>query len=151
VSSYVQDACASEGAQLRAFQSFLLHTGIAASLQVHDWISVARKYNGSGQVAVYASRLQSNYNQLLDPARLPDLNVRAAQLYLTYLAQSEANPAFDPGGIDGIAGTPGKSHTLAALSAFQTTQGLPGNTTIDEETVAMLAAALPVAASLTLA
>ena len=143
VEDYVRDACASENAQLQAFQSFLQHTGIAMSLQAHDWVSVARKYNGPGQVATYAGRLQTNYNQLLDPSWLPDLNVRAAQLYLSYLAQSEANPAFHPGEIDGIMGVPGKSHTLAALNAFQTARGLAAGTSIDEETVAMLLAALP--------
>ncbi len=140
---YVQDACASEGAQLRAFQSFLLHTGIAVSLQAHDWTSVARKYNGSGQVATYSQRLQTNFNALQDPSKLPDLDVRAAQLYLTFIALAENNPAFSPGGIDGILGTPGHSHTLAALNAFQAAQGLPASTTVDAGVLAALAAVLP--------
>jgi hypothetical protein len=90
---FVQDACASEGSQLRAFQSFLLHTGIAASLQAKDWDSVARKYNGPGQVSVYSNRLSTNYTKLSDPANLPDLSVRAAQLYLTFLESAQGNPA----------------------------------------------------------
>jgi len=141
--AYVQDTCASEGAQLLAFQSFLMHTGIVASLQAHDWQSVARKYNGSGQVATYSQRLQTNYNQLLDPAKLPDLDVRAAQLYLTFLSAAENNQAFHPGGVDGVLGTPGKSHTLAALNAFQAARGLNATTTIEDEVLAALAAALP--------
>jgi hypothetical protein len=147
-SDYVQDACASEGAQLRAFQSFLLHTGIATSLRAHDWNSVAYRYNGSGQVAVYAQRLQTNFNALQEPSNLPDVTVRAAQLYLTFLAAAKGDPAFSPGGIDGILGAPGRSHTLAALNAFQTAQGLTQTTTVDDGVLASLAAALPPAQNL---
>ncbi len=148
--AFVQDACASEGAQLRAFQSFLLHTGIAASLQAHDWDSVARKYNGPGQVSVYSNRLNTNFTKLQDPANLPDLNVRAAQLYLTFLANALGNPALAPGGIDGILGTPGRSHTLASLNAFLAMQGLGATTIVDDSVLASLAAALPAAENLAL-
>jgi hypothetical protein len=149
--AYVQDACASEGAQLLAFQSFLMHTGIGAALQAHDWTTVALKYNGPGQVATYAQRLQTNYNALQDPSKLPDLDVRAVQLYLSFLAASENNPAFNPGGIDGVLGTPGSSRTLAALNAFQTAQGLPTTTAVSDDVVAALAAALPPAQDLSIA
>ncbi len=147
-SHYVQSACASEGAQLQAFQSFLQHTGIAVSLAAHDWDTVARKYNGPAQVAVYSGRLAQNYAHHSDPANLPDLNVRAAQLYLTFFAHAQSNAAFNPSGIDGILGSPGNSHTLAALNAFRAVQGLPAVTVIDDEIVAALAASLPAAAPL---
>lgn len=140
--AFVEDMCASEAAQLKAFQSFLEHTGIAASLRDHDWDSVARKYNGSGQVATYSGRLSSNYQQLQDPARLPDLDVRAAQLYLTFLASAQRNAAFNPGGIDGILGNPATSHTIRALNAFQSAKGLPTTTAIDDGVLASLAAEL---------
>jgi hypothetical protein len=149
--AFVQDMCASESAQLQAFQSFLMHTGIAASLQAHDWDSVARKYNGSGQVAVYSQRLSTNFAQLQDPSKLPDLNVRAAQLYLTFLASAQSNAALSPGKVDGILGNPGNSHTLTALNAFQTAQGLPTTAIIDDEVLASLVAALPSALNLSLA
>jgi hypothetical protein len=151
VADYVQDACDSEKAQLSAFQSFLQHTGIAASLQAHDWTSVARKYNGPGQVATYAQRLADNFNVLQDPSKLPDLDVRAAQLYLTFLAQATGNSAFNPGGIDGILGVPGKSHTLAALNAFQIAHGIATTTTVDDGVVTSLANALPPPQDLSLA
>ncbi|MGA2249146.1 N-acetylmuramidase domain-containing protein [Terracidiphilus sp.] len=144
--AYVQAACASEGAQLQAFQSFLLHTGIAQALSAHDWNTVALHYNGSGQVAVYAGRLAANYAALQDPSKLPNLDVRAAQLYLTFLANSSNNAAFNPNGIDGLLG-PG---TLNALHAFQTAQGLAATSTIDDSTVATLTAALPAATNLAL-
>jgi hypothetical protein len=151
VSDFVSDACASEAAQLQAFESFLEHTGIGASMQAHDWTSVARKYNGSGQVATYAGRLETNFNKLQDPASLPDLSVRAAQLYLTFLASSAQNPTYNPGGIDGLIGTPGRSRTLAALNAFQTDQGLATTTAVDGGVLASLVAALPAPSNLTIA
>ena len=143
---YVKNSCASEGAQLMAFQNFLLHTGVAQALAAHDWSSVALHYNGSGQVSVYAGRLQNNYAALSQPGQLPDLNVRAAQLYLTFLANASNNPALNPNGIDGLLG----NGTLKALQAFQTANGVAVTNTIDAGTVAALAAALPAAVDLSL-
>jgi hypothetical protein len=143
---YVESSCASEGEQLLAFQNFLLHTGVAPALAAHDWYSVALHYNGPGQTSLYASRLATNYAAMQDPTKLPDLNVRAAQLYLTFLASASNNTALDPKGIDGLLG-PG---TLAALHVFQAAQGLALTNTIDEGTVAAVEAALPSAVDLSL-
>jgi peptidoglycan hydrolase-like protein with peptidoglycan-binding domain len=63
---------------------------------------------------------------------LPDLTVRAAQLYLTYLG-------FHPGPIDGVAG----EHTLAALAQFQAQNGVQQTKIIDVDAVARLRDALP--------
>lgn len=60
------------------------------------------------------------------------MNVRAAQLYLTYLG-------FHPGPIDGVAGT----RSLSALADFQAQHGLAKTSTIDSRMVAQLSAALP--------
>jgi hypothetical protein len=146
--SFVQDACSSEAAQLQSFQSFLLHTGIAASLQAHDWDSVARKYNGTGQIAKYSQSLQTSYAALRDPDNLPDLNVRAAQLYLTFLSSAENNRQYDPRGIDGMLGVPGRSRTLAALNAFQNDQSLAVTAFVDDAVLASLVAAVPAAQNL---
>lgn len=151
VEAFVQDSCASEGAQLRAFQRFLLVNGIADALASQNWQVVARKYNGLGQVAKYSQSLQTSYAALQDPSRLPDLNVRAAQLYLTFLMSAFHTPDYNPHGIDGILGTPGNSHTLAALNAFQATQGLPITTNVDDSVLASLIAALPAALNLSIA
>ena len=146
VNDYVQGSCASEGAQLQAFSSFLKHTGVAQALAQHDWNSVALHYNGPGQVAEYAGRLQSNYAALSAPGKLPDLNVRAAQLYLRFLSGVLKNPAINPAAIDGSQGP----NTLAALHAFESMHGLPLSAEIDAGTVAALEAALPTAADLAL-
>jgi len=117
----------SEDRQLTAMAAFLAETGLRASLQSHDWASFARGYNGSNYAANrYDIRLNAEYRKYSTGA-LPDLEVRAAQLYLTYLG-------FHSGAIDGIAG----QHTLSALADFQTTKGLKKTSIIDEACVAGL-------------
>lgn len=147
VQAFVQDMCASEAAQLRAFQAFLVKNNIAAALASQDWDTVAGRYNGSGQIAKYSSSLQTSYAGLQDPKKIPDLNVRAAQLYLTYLMNAFHTPTYNPHGIDGILG----SGTLTALNAFQSVQGLSPTNYVDDGVVATLVAALPAAANLSLA
>jgi peptidoglycan hydrolase-like protein with peptidoglycan-binding domain len=67
---------------------------------------------------------------------VPDLTVRAAQLYLTYLG-------FHPGPIDGNAGTRSRS----ALADFQTQHGLVKTSTIDSHMVERLFIEVPVSRS----
>jgi len=126
----------SEDRQLAAMAAFLLSTGLAASLQAHDWAAFARGYNGPNYaVNRYDIRLNSEY-QKYSTAALPDLSVRAAQLYLTYLG-------FDPGRVDGRA----KKRTLAAWARFQDSNGISPATTLDEKSVAQLQAGLIKAAA----
>jgi len=91
----------------------------------------ARAYNGPNfAVNRYDIRLNAEC-QKYSSGMLPDLNVRAAQLYMTYLG-------FHPGPVDGIRGR----YTLSALTQFQTQAGLPNTGEIDGDTVAQLQAAL---------
>jgi len=122
----------SEDKQLAAFSNFLAASKLRSSLQAHDWATFARGYNGPDYaINRYDVRLNGEF-QKYSAGVLPDLNVRAAQLYLTYLG-------FDPGTIDGIAGR----HTLSALGQFQKQAGLPAAAAVDEATVAQLQTALP--------
>lgn len=117
----------SEDQQLAAMTAFLVGTRLRAALQAHDWISFARGYNGPNYaINHYDLRLNAEY-QKYSTGVLPDLNVRAAQLYLTYLG-------FHPGGIDGIAG----QHTLSALAEFQANNHLQSTSIIDDSCVADL-------------
>jgi peptidoglycan hydrolase-like protein with peptidoglycan-binding domain len=111
--------------------NFLLKTGLRVSLQAHDWPAFARGYNGPKFVINHYDRLLSGEFQKLITAGLPDMVVRAGQLYLTYLG-------FDPHGVDGIAG----KHTLSALAEFQTRNRMPVSASLDEATVEKLEAAL---------
>jgi hypothetical protein len=117
----------SEDRQLTAMAAFLDRTGVRAALQAHDWVSFARGYNGPKYaINRYDIRLNAEY-QKYAAGILPDLNVRAAQLYLTYLG-------FHPGAIDGIAG----ERTLSALAEFQAKNGIQNTSIIDDTCVAGL-------------
>ncbi len=121
----------SEDEQLAAMGAFLTATGLGAALQAHNWKSFARGYNGPNYaINRYDARLDEEYKKYSAGA-VPDITVRAAQLYLRYLG-------FDPGGIDGIAG----SRTLSALAQFQAGRQIPSTSLIDEDCIASLRQAL---------
>ena len=117
----------SEDRQLMAMANFLAETGLASFLRGHDWASFARGYNGPNfAINRYDVRLNSEF-QRFSAGMMPDLTVRAAQLYLTYLG-------FHPGTIDGIAG----QHTTIALATFASQNGLEHASSIDESSVVQL-------------
>jgi N-acetylmuramidase/Putative peptidoglycan binding domain len=121
----------SEDQQLVAMGNFLISSRLNVPLQAHDWASFARGYNGANYaINRYDIRLNGEF-QKYNAGGSPDLNVRAAQLYLTYLG-------FHPGPIDGVAGT----RTLSALADFQTNHRLAQTNTIDANAVAQLSTAL---------
>ena len=122
----------SEDAQLAAMARFLVAGKLRASLQAHDWTTFARGYNGPNfAINRYDVRLNAEF-QKFSVGVLPDLHVRASQLYLTYLG-------FHPGPVDGVAG----EHTLSALADFQAQQGLQKTGVIDQDLVSQLQDALP--------
>jgi hypothetical protein len=121
----------SEDQQLAAMGNFLSNSNLKNSLQAHDWASYARGYNGANYaINRYDVRLNAEF-QKFSAGVLPDLNVRAAQLYLTYLG-------FHPGSIDGIAG----EITLSSVTEFQAQHGIQSHAAVDADTVANLRAAL---------
>lgn len=131
VGAMVSAMCKSEDDQLAAMGKFLISRKLHGALQAHDWASFARGYNGPAYAKnSYDVRLKAEF-QKFSAGVLPDLSVRAAQLYLTYLG-------FHPGDVDGV---PGKQ-TVSALAMFQEKQRLPLSETIDESTVAQLVKAM---------
>lgn len=134
VEDMVAAMSASEDQQLAAVARFLVASNLCGSLQAHNWQSFALRYNGTNYRAnQYDSKLAAAF-QAHSAGSVPDLNVRAVQLYLTYLG-------YQPGPVDGVAGP----RTLSALAAFQASRGLPSSTTIDAACVAQLTAALTAA------
>lgn len=132
VESMVAAMIDSEGAQLDAFRSFLQSTKLAGPLQAHDWASFARGYNGPNYAENhYDSQLNGAFQQF-SAGPLPDLDVRAAQLYLT-------TRGFSPNGIDGIWGL----HTSGAVTAFQASVGLPQTGQLDAQTMNALIPSAP--------
>lgn len=104
------------------------------ALITHDWPSFARAYNGPAYaINKYDLRLAQQY-QRWAAGPLPDLEVRAAQLYLTYRG-------YTPGPIDGLIGR----MTRQALEDFQECEGLPVTGEADEATLARLASVAPTA------
>jgi len=131
VETMVAAMCKSEDEQLAAMGKFLISRKLHKALQAHDWTTFARGYNGSEFAKnSYDVRLRAEF-QKYSAGVLPDLSVRAVQLYLAYLG-------FYPGDVDGV---PGKQMS-SALEMFQIRQGLPVSETIDDATVALLMKAL---------
>ena len=121
----------SEDHQLAAMANFLVGSRLDIALRSRDWASFARGYNGPNYaIHRYDIRLNAEF-QKYSAGGLPDLNVRAAQLYLTYLH-------FHPGPVDGIAG----KRTCSALADFQTQHGLTKTSISDPEAVAQLSSIL---------
>jgi N-acetylmuramidase/Putative peptidoglycan binding domain len=117
----------SEGAQLDAFRSFLQSAHLAAYLQTQNWAAFARGYNGADfERHQYAQQLAAAY-KLFSSGSMPDLDVRAAQLYLTLRG-------FAPDGIDGVLGP----RTTAAIGSFQASAGLPQSGKLDADTMSAL-------------
>jgi hypothetical protein len=97
----------SEDAQLAAVAAFIDRSNLAGPLQRHDWRAFASRYNGpSYAVNQYDVKLAAAFQKY--SAAMPDLSLRAAQLYLTFRG-------FNPGAIDGVAGV----RTSNALLEFQ--------------------------------
>ncbi len=113
----------SEDSHLLAMAKFIKSGGLDAALRDQEWDTFAEKYNGSnykendydGKLAEFFAKYSSG------PA--PDLLVRGAQIFLTYLGEN-------PGPIDGVLG----SKTSAALLRL----GAPGAGKVDASTVEFL-------------
>lgn len=118
----------SENAQLLAMANFINQQPKAVTaLRNHDWATFARIYNGPNfAINKYDVKLAGAF-QNFQAGTFPDLNVRTAQAYLTYLG-------FHPGTVDGLMGR----LTRSALNEFQEQEGLPVTDDVDDEALAKL-------------
>lgn len=58
------EAMADSGAeQVRAFVAFVISNGLATHMRAHDWYKFATGYNGTGQPAVYAKKIEAAYRR----------------------------------------------------------------------------------------
>ena len=131
VDAMVSAMCDSEDAQLAAFAAFLKGNNLAGRLQSHDWVSFAKGYNGPNYAENQYDVKLAEHFQKYSAGPLPDLDVRTAQLYLTFAG-------FRPGGVDGVMG----AHTRNALTAYQQQQGLPQTGLADPATLEALTSGL---------
>lgn len=127
VEAMVSAMMQSENDQLMALTNFIIKNRLEKALQDHRWADFARGYNGPNFAKnQYDQKLATAFGRF-SQGSMPNLLVRAAQLYLTYLG-------FNPGTIDGFAG----KNTFGALNKFQQQQGLPVNNAIDDGVVQQL-------------
>ena len=132
VDTFVRMMSASEDAQLAAVAAFIQSAGLADALRTHDWTSFARGYNGPAYLRnQYDTRLRGEYQRYV-AGLMPDLDVRAAQLYLQY-------QGFHPGPVDGFLG----NRTRSALIEFQTREGLPPTGEVNDTVLDRLRPAPP--------
>ena len=127
IDEMVQAMTDSEDAQLSAVSAFILQNRLDRALKTHDWTSFARGYNGPAFATNhYDVRLRGEFEKF-STGVLPNLDVRAAQLYLTFRG-------FHPGPIDGFVG----SLTRSAIREFQKDNGLIQTGLVDDELLAKL-------------
>jgi hypothetical protein len=121
----------SEDAQLEGVCRFIqASSSLHKALCQRDWKKVAFYYNGSAYARnEYDAKLHFAYERYVQQG-CPDVNVRAAQAYLTYLG-------FEPRGIDGVKGR----NTISALNRFQASEQLETSDTINVATVKVLQSA----------
>jgi hypothetical protein len=127
VEAMVASMVASEDEQLGAMLGWLASNRMDSTLRAHDWTNFARAYNGANYaINQYDVKLAAAYQQFAT-GLLPDLTVRAAQIYLTYLG-------YHPGSVDGRMGR----MTSSAVVQFQQDQGLAQSGTLDDVTLGSL-------------
>jgi hypothetical protein len=129
VEEMVTAIMASEDQQLAAMAAYLRATQMAELLQRRDWSSFARLYNGPNYAAHNYDGLLQQFHARYSAGPLPDLRVRAAQVYLQYRG-------FLAGVIDGL---PGPA-TTRAVRAFQGSIDSAETGTIDDALIARLSA-----------
>jgi hypothetical protein len=117
----------SEDAQFAGIAGFIASASLARYLQKGDWSEFAYRYNGPDfQKNNYDDKLAQCYARYA-VGPLPDLRVRATQLYLGYLG-------YGTGGVDGWFG----KNTQAALIRFQKAQGMEATGVLDDACFAAL-------------
>jgi hypothetical protein len=127
VEDLVAAMVASEDRQLLAMARFIVAAGMDEPLSNHDWTGFARRYNGPDFAANdYAGKLHHFYQRYAD-GNVPQLQVRAAQIYLTYRG-------FLSLAVDGM---PGPS-TAAAIRQFQQSIGAEPTGTVDDGLITQL-------------
>jgi len=120
----------SEDAQLAAMMNEIKASHIDGAFAAHDWKNFARVYNGANYAENHYDEHLASWFAKFSSGTLPDVHVRAAQMYLLY-------QGFDSGVIDGQWG----DRTRSAMNQFQVGKGLPVTTSLDDDTFRALVSA----------
>jgi len=127
VETMVDAMTRSENDQILAMASFLTSKGLDRHLRNYSWDKFAYGYNGSAYKKNNYDGKLKEFFEIYSEGQLPDLVVRAAQLYLTYLG-------YQPGPVDGLVG----SKTRKALNSFMAEKGMPMTDMVDNSVSALL-------------
>lgn len=120
----------SEDAQLLGMTRFIAASPMRAALTAQDWATFARRYNGPKYAVNHYDQHLCAFNALYTAHGCPDVDVRAAQVWLGYLG-------YAVGLADGVLGP----RTRQALLRFQQANGLASTGAADPLTLAALEAA----------
>jgi hypothetical protein len=121
----------SEDDQLEGMAAFIAANGMKPALAGGDWAGFASRYNGPSYAANdYDGKLKT-FNATYTANGCPDIDVRAAQVLMTYLN-------YPVHGIDGQMGP----NTRQALQTAQAALGVPVTGAADAATLAALSAAV---------
>jgi hypothetical protein len=133
VEDMVAAMVASENDQLLAVAKFMLANGMGEPLRQQDWAGFARRYNGPNFARNdYDGKLHHFYQRYAD-GNLPDLRVRAAQIYLGYKGFPKGAARL---AVDGMIG----SSTQEAVRQFQESIGARSTGEIDDTLITHLLA-----------
>ena len=117
----------SEDAQLAAVAAYLKTNHLVPALRARDWRALARAYNGAAFARnKYDVRLAGAFPMYASGAT-PDVEVRRAQLYMTYLG-------YAPGAIDGLHG----KFSRSAVAKYRSVHGLVDSDRVDQTLLAAL-------------
>jgi hypothetical protein len=123
VEGFVTAMCDSEDAQFDAMMAFIKTNRLSQYLQQNDWTNFAARYNGADfKKNLYDTKL-ARASARFSVGPLPNLRVRATQLFLTYLG-------YRPGQVDGWFGR----NTQNALIKFQSDRRLAASGQLDDAT-----------------
>jgi len=131
VETMVADMQVSENQQLLGMAGEISHNKLDRALRNHDWPMFARGYNGPAYARNSYDKRLSDVYQKYASGSLPDLTIRSAQIYLTFLG-------YHPGPVDGIMGR----FTRSALNSFQSEYNLPLDDQVDDDLLAHLSNAV---------
>lgn len=111
----VRDMATGEDAQIAAFIALIQKWGLATKIRAHDWHGLAMRYNGSGQAAEYARRIEAAYRRHSGQSSPVVVRLGSrARAAIKEIQSAVGVPA------DGIFG----GETEAAVKAFQSANGL---------------------------
>lgn len=123
-------------AQLAAFVGFCQHTGADGALRAQDWHTFARLYNGTGQPAVYARKIERAFTRANNGTGSPTIlrmGDRGASVRELQRALASNGYAVD---VDGVFGP----QTLDAVRDYQNDHGLAVDGVVGARTWASLRA-----------